>query len=88
MSMAKEIESLMERLADMTAARDTAAGAVDRFRDVVCEVLGHDQQNPGDDVLIAELRARFGKTGPEPTRWRDSCAGYKETLRQAGIEIL
>lgn len=59
---------------DERKAKQTAAGAADRLRDVLCEALGHDE-NPGDDQLVADLRARFGKTGPEPTRWRDFMAG-------------
>ena len=39
------------------------------------EALGYEDENPGDDVLIRDLRAHFGKSGPEPTRWRDFCAG-------------
>jgi hypothetical protein len=72
-----ELDALYVELEDQHAARQTAAGAADRFRDVLCEALGHDDDNPGDDILVAELRAHFGKTGPEPTNWRDRLAGYE-----------
>lgn len=62
---------------DQRAAKRIAAEAADRFRDVVCEALGYPKENPGDDVLVAELRASFGKTGPEPTAWRNRLAGYE-----------
>lgn len=65
------MDQLRAELEDQRKAYQTAAGAADRFRDVLAEALGHADENPGDDVLVAELRARFGKTGPEPTRWRD-----------------
>ncbi|MFB6665997.1 hypothetical protein [Streptomyces parvus] len=70
-----ELNRLRADLEDQRKARQTAAGAADRFRDVLSEALGHDDENPGDDALIAELRAHFGKTGPEPTRWRDFLTG-------------
>jgi hypothetical protein len=70
---------------DLAAAYRTAAAAADRFRDVLCEVLGHDL-NPGDDLLIAELRTRFGRTGPEPTRWRDRLDGYRARLAELGYD--
>lgn len=66
-----ERDQLAAALADQRGARRIAAESADRLRDVLCEALGHDDENPGDDVLVAELRARFGKSGPEPTRWRD-----------------
>jgi hypothetical protein len=68
---------LRERLNDEVGAKRVAAGAADRFRDVLCEVLGHHEENPGDDVLVAELRSVFGKTGPEPMAWRNRLAGYE-----------
>lgn len=73
----RKLAALHAELEDQRAARQTAAAAADRFRDVVCEALGHDDDNPGDDTLIAELRTHFGKTGPEPTAWRDRLAGYE-----------
>lgn len=76
------MSDLSTALADMTAARKVAADAADRFRDVLAECLGHDDNNPGDDVLVAEIRARFGKTGPEPTRWRDFLTGALARLDQ------
>lgn len=66
-----ETDQLRAELKDQRKAYRTASGAADRFRDVLAEALGHADENPGDDVLVAELRAHFGKTGPEPTRWRD-----------------
>ncbi|MFC9941240.1 hypothetical protein [Nocardiopsis alba] len=65
-----ELAELRARLDDEIAARRVAASAADRFRDVVSEVLDYDE-NPGDDVLVARLRAHFGRTGPEPCTWRD-----------------
>lgn len=59
---------------DLRAAYRTASEATDRFRDVVSECLGLDE-NPGDDALVAMLRAHHGKSGPEPTRWRDFLTG-------------
>src|SRR5690242_13614810 len=70
-------------------ARQTAAGGADRFRDVLSEALGHPDETPGDDVLIATLREHFGKTGPEPTRWRDFLTGaeaIKDQINAAARE--
>lgn len=67
---------------DCRAAYRTASGAADRFRDVLSEVLGHTDENPGDDDLVAEIRKHFGKSGPEPTRWRDSLVGYEALIDQ------
>lgn len=64
-------------LDNMTEARRIAAEAADRFRDVVCEALGHIDDNPGDDALVSQLRAHFGHDGPEPTNWRHRLAGYE-----------
>ena len=72
-----ELQQLRAELEDQRKARKTAAGAADRFRDVLSECLGHPDENPGDDVLVAELRTHFGKTGPEPTGWRDRLVGYE-----------
>ncbi|MFD9721066.1 hypothetical protein [Streptomyces sp. NPDC059076] len=66
---------LRAELDDQRKAKQIAAQAADRFRDVLSEALGHSDENPGDDVLVAELRTHFGRTGPEPTRWRDFLAG-------------
>ncbi|MEV5451549.1 hypothetical protein [Streptomyces sp. NPDC052535] len=76
------VEALARELDDQRKAYRVAADAVDRFRDVVCEVLGHDDENPGDDVLVSELRALFGKTGPEPMNWRQRLAGYEAVRDQ------
>jgi hypothetical protein len=70
-----EKDALRKMLDDERAAKKVAADAADRFRDVLSECLGHEDENPGDDVLVSELRAHFGRTGPEPTRWRDFCSG-------------
>lgn len=59
-----------------------AAAAADRFRDVLAEALGYEDESPGDEVLIRDLRKHFGKTGPEPTRWRDFCAGALAVVDQ------
>lgn len=83
-----ELQQLRDELEDQRAAKQTAAGAADRFRDVLCEALGHPDENPGDDVLVAELRARFGKTGPEPTAWRDRLVGYEAIRDQINAAAL
>lgn len=59
---------------NLQQAYRTASESADRFRDVLAEALGYPDENPGDDVLIADLRRHFGKTGPEPTRWREFVA--------------
>lgn len=66
-----ELDRQAAELADARAAKRTAAASADRFRDVLSEALGHPDENPGDDTLVAELRQHFGQSGPEPTRWRD-----------------
>lgn len=76
------IAAVEARAADEHAAKKVAAGAADRFRDVLSEALGYEDENPGDDVLVATLREHFGKTGPEPTRWRDFCAGALAVVDQ------
>ncbi|GLY21674.1 hypothetical protein [Micromonospora sp. NBRC 101691] len=73
-------------LDDARAALRTAAGSADRFRDVLADALGHHDNNPGDDTLITELRAHFGRTGPEPTRWRDALTGYRASVDQINAE--
>lgn len=75
-----------DALADERAARKIAGDSADRFRDVLSECLGHKDENPGDDVLVRELREHFGKTGPEPTRWRDFCAGALAVVDQINAE--
>ncbi|MEV5915818.1 hypothetical protein AB0M00_43915 [Streptomyces chartreusis] len=80
------IEALRRELDDQRKAYRVAADAVDRFRDVVCEVLGHDEENPGDDVLVAQLRQHFGKTGPEPMGWRNRLVGYEAIRDQINAE--
>ncbi|NEC17936.1 hypothetical protein [Streptomyces parvus] len=69
-----DLDRMRAELEVQRNAKRIAAGAADRFRDVLADALGHDE-NPGDDTLIADLRAHFGKTGPEPTRWRDFLTG-------------
>lgn len=72
---------------DERAARRTAGDAADRFRDVLSECLGHPDENPGDDVLVSELRHHFGKTGPEPTRWRDFVTGARAQVDQINQRV-
>lgn len=67
---------MREQITDMTMAYRTASGAADRFRDVLCEVLGR-ETNPGDDTLVKEIRALLGKDGPEPTRWRERIGAHE-----------
>jgi len=66
---------------DLRAAYKIASDTCDRFRDVVSEVLGLDE-NPGDDELVRQLRALHGKSGPEPTRWREFLTGSIARLDQ------
>lgn len=75
-------DSLHTALGDVRAAHRIAADSADRFRDVLAECLSHIDENPGDDALVVELRQHFGKTGPEPTRWRDFCAGALSQVDQ------
>lgn len=81
-----EKDNLRAALDDERAAKKIAADSADRFRDVLSECLGYADENPGDDVLVRDLREHFGKTGPEPTRWRDFCAGALATLDQINAE--
>ncbi|RKN40772.1 hypothetical protein [Streptomyces hoynatensis] len=84
-----EVKRLTGLLAEYAeAAYKTAAGAADRFRDVLCEVLGHPTENPGDNALVAQLRAHHGKAGPEPTAWRDRLVGYEATRDQINAAAL
>lgn len=75
--------TLQEALDDTKAAYRVAADAAGRFRDVVTEVLDLDE-NPGDDELVRLLREKHGKTGPEPTRWRDFITGAGAYLERNG----
>lgn len=68
------------------SAHRVAAAAADRFRDVLAEALGYEDENPGDEVLIRDLRAHFGKTGPEPTRWREFLTGAQAVVDQINAE--
>ena len=77
-----ERDALKAEADDERAAKKIAADAADRFRDVLSDALGHPDENPGDDVLIAELRTHFGRTGPEPTRWREFIAGAQAIVDQ------
>ncbi|MEU9515893.1 hypothetical protein [Micromonospora sp. NPDC048169] len=76
-------ELLRAALDDEKAGRRVAGEAADRFRDVVTEILGLDD-NPGDDELISQLRALHGKTGPEPRRWRDFITGAVAHVERNG----
>lgn len=81
-ALAAQLDALRAECEDQRGARKVASDAANRFRDVLAECLGHDDNNPGDDVLVAEIRAHFGKTGPEPTRWRDFLTGALARLDQ------
>lgn len=74
------------RADDEEAAKRIASDAADRFRDVLSECLGHPDENPGDDALVAEVRQHFGKTGPEPKRWRDFVAGARAVVDRINAE--
>ena len=78
--------ALREEVEDYRGGWRTASGACDRFRDVLTEALGH-EDNPGDDVLISKLRAHFGHTGPESTRWRDFPVDTDDELAAYGMTI-
>jgi hypothetical protein len=67
---------------DIRGAYKMSSDSLDRFREIVAEVTGHGDRNPGDDILLADLREIHGKTGPEPTRWRDFITGAKATVDQ------
>jgi hypothetical protein len=82
---AEQAEAALE---DQRKAHRTAAEAADRFRDILCEALGHPDENPGDDTLVNQIRAHFGKTGPEPTTWRDRLTGYEATRDQINAAAL
>jgi len=77
-------EEMVAALEDERTARRIASEAADRFRDVVSEVLGLDE-NPGDDELIRKIRELHGLTGPEPRRWRDFLAGAKAHVEREGF---
>jgi hypothetical protein len=70
----RAIESDDAEVQNLAAAYKIASDTADRFRDVVSEALGLDV-NPGDDLLVEQLRALHGKTGPEPMRWRNFLTG-------------
>lgn len=80
------MRDLAARLDDERAAKKIAADAADRFRDVLAECLGYVDENPGDDVLVRDLRAHFGRTGPEPTRWRDFLSGALAVIDQINAD--
>jgi hypothetical protein len=66
---------------DAVEAYRITSEVADRFRDLLCEVLELDS-NPGDDKLVAMLRAKFNKTGPESTVWRERSAGYEALIER------
>jgi hypothetical protein len=72
--------------ADERVAKQIASEAADRFRDVLSEALGYPDENPGDDALVAALREHFGKTGPEPRRWRDFVTGARAVVDQINAD--
>lgn len=81
-------EKLRAERDDARGGYRVAAEALDRFRDVVADCLGHSDENPGDDALIALLREHFGKTGPEPRRWRDFVTGARAVVDQINADRL
>lgn len=81
-----EKDALRQERDNALGGHRVAAEAADRFRDVLAEALGYEDENPGDDVLIRDLRAHFGKTGPEPTRWRDFCTSALAVVDQINAE--
>jgi hypothetical protein len=84
-----EVEANARReAADERAAKQIASEAADRFRDVLSEVLGYPDENPGDDALVVALREHFGKTGPEPRRWRDFVTSARAVVDQIEGEVV
>lgn len=81
-----ENDALRRERDDALGGYRVAAESADRFRDVLADALGYGGENPGDDVLIRDLRAHFGRTGPEPTRWRDFCTGARAVVDQINAE--
>jgi hypothetical protein len=81
-ALIEELRELRAQVADERAAKGIAADAADRFRDVLSDALGFAEENPGDDVLVERLREHFGRTGPEPTRWRDFLVGARAQVDQ------
>lgn len=77
-----QLATAQRLLDEQRGATRVAAAAADRFRDVLSEALGHPDNNPGDDVLVTELRKHFGFSGPEPTRWRDFLTGARAQIDQ------
>lgn len=86
MTHSAEIDALRRERDDAAGGYRVAAEALDRFRDVLADALGYVDENPGDDVLIRDLRAHFGRTGPEPTRWREFCTGARAVVDQINAE--
>lgn len=83
--MSDDVVRLKQDLENEREARRIVADACDRLRDVLADALGY-EDNPGDDQLVADLRRHFGKTGPEPTRWRDFCAGALAMVDQINAD--
>jgi hypothetical protein len=79
-----DMELLRAALAAEKGGRLVAGECADRFRDVITEVLGLDE-NPGDDELVRQLRALHGKTGPEPRQWRDFVTGAQAHMERNGL---
>jgi len=65
-----------KQYAEVCGAYQIASESADRFRDLCMELLDL-EVNPGDDALVAHLRIRHSKTGPESTRWREDTADFK-----------
>lgn len=86
MERSAEADALRQELENALGGYRVASECLDRFRDVLAEALGYEYENPGDDVLIHDLRDHFGKTGPEPTRWRDFTAGALARVDQINAE--
>lgn len=69
---------------DYREAYQIASESADRFRDVICQALGLDE-NPGDDDLAFMLLKAHGKTDePESHRWRNFLDGQLKRLRAQG----
>lgn len=68
---------------DYREAWRIASESADRFRDVICQALGLDE-NPGDSQLVFLLLSAHGKADePESHRWRGFLDDALDTVAEA-----
>lgn len=73
---------------DYREAWRIASGSADRFRDVICQALGLDE-NPGDDDLVFLLLKAHGKADePESHRWRGFLDDALAAVAVAWVEAI